>query len=114
MTTLFSSTSTGKALADSLFYDYAETIAPGISQAVDSTRRPDENWPETLQRVLISLSATDQQRLLLLELAHVGRDAITAGADIKPKSVDAASSNPDGLLKIVAWAGAVATVFSWL
>lgn len=116
MTTVFSPLQTAKTLTSSVFHDYAETIAPGISAAVDSVRKSDEDWPDTLQRVLISLTATDQQRLLLLELAQVGRDAIASGNDVKAPTVALPQAAPssDGLLKIIAWTGAAMTVFNWL
>lgn len=47
------------------YFNALETVAPGVTNLIDSTGMPGESWFDTLPRLLTGLIATDQQRKIL-------------------------------------------------
>lgn len=47
-----------------------EKVAPGIIPLIDSTQAVGEEWPQTLERLVITLDATDEQKGYLMNAAE--------------------------------------------
>lgn len=68
-----------------------EQIAPGVTALIIGTRAVNENWAQTLIRILPSMSATDEQRALLMSQAL---QAEKGGAPLPVPGSEAAPVSP--------------------
>ena len=69
MTTYFESPKPLLKIEDSPYRDQLEHIAPNICVLIESSATIDENWPETLARVLPTINSTPAQDGALMALA---------------------------------------------
>jgi hypothetical protein len=122
MTTLFSPYPTAQGLAQSGYGPLLETIAPGITRIITTTATDGEPWFSVLNRNLIYLNATPDQRALLRVQAQNAAaglppqsiiNATSAAAVADAKASIALPAKPD-LLKILSVIGTVVTVSNWV
>ncbi|MBK9497438.1 MAG: hypothetical protein IPO08_23530 [Xanthomonadales bacterium] len=57
-------------VAQSPYAQQLETVAPGVLNIINSTQATNETWDATLTRLLPALTATEQQKTLLVSIAN--------------------------------------------